>query len=284
MLAFPQLLFANACRAARAAGFVLLLGAAAPARAGQGPALGEGPAADRRVAAEHAAAGQDAAAEQAEDPPQPLPTLPAGTLQVETPPTGTAPTGTAQTESTPQRVASDGEAPTRVEVVPQDCPESRSEPGRYSTLLLVDGVAKYGGFSEESDPSEGQLPEARYRAGYLGTEVTLGVMPGDSAFTMAGRLRGGAYLGSQINSGLIGASLLFGANFAHRSQGRSFSYALGGFGVEFLTDTNQDLLVLHAGGGVVLRGLHLGAALDVGGNDQVGRAMIGIRIGWGKIL
>ena len=66
------------------------------------------------------------------------------------------------------------------------------------------------------------------RTGNLGGQVTLGIMPGGSAFTMGARLRGGTYLGENSTLGNIGAAMMFGANFARNVKGDEFSYALGG--------------------------------------------------------
>jgi hypothetical protein len=165
---------------------------------------------------------------------------------------------------------------------PADCP-APPKPA-FTSLLLIEGTAKYGGLVEGPDLNDDSAPTTSSRAGQLGVQATLGFMPGGKAFTMGGRLSGGMYLGSDIMSGSIGASVLFGANFARQPDGRTFSYALGGFGLEYIPGVNQDILTLHVSGGTVVRGINFGADIDLGGNDEFARFMFGMHMGWGRLF
>jgi hypothetical protein len=156
----------------------------------------------------------------------------------------------------------------------------------YTTMVLAEGTAKYGVYSvAKTGTFEDQNVEPdSLRTGQLGGQATIGVMPGGSAFTMAGRLRGGSYVGERVPGGYVAAEMLFGANFARNAQGSSFTYLLGGIGVEFLPGENEDMLSLSASGGTVVNGVAFGAGINIGANDEVAIALIGMHIGWGRLF
>jgi hypothetical protein len=169
--------------------------------------------------------------------------------------------------------------------------EEKEEPTRkmpyYTAMVLAEGTAKYGGYTvaEEGATLEDESVETEsLRTGQLGGQVTVGVMPSGSAFAMAGRLRGGSYVGERVPGGYVAAEMLFGANFARNAQGSSFTYLLGGIGVEFLPGDNQDLLSLSATGGTVVNGIDFGAGINIAANDEVAIALIGMHIGWGRLF
>lgn len=154
----------------------------------------------------------------------------------------------------------------------------------FSSTLLLQGVGRYGWFVEGENLENENAPTRSYRATMVGAQATFGFMPAGKTFLMAGRLHGGAYFGRTITSGTIGAAVLFGANLARKPDGRTFSYALGGFGVEYIPQKKQDILTLHISGGTVLRGIDFGAHIDLGGNDEFARFMLGMHLGWGRLL
>jgi hypothetical protein len=156
-----------------------------------------------------------------------------------------------------------------------------------NTMLLLEGVAKYGLFGRGTDLLESDQAndfDEKFSVGYFGAQATFGLMPANSAFTLAGRLRAGAYLGHSPAMGNIGAAMLFGANFARKNGGRSFSYAMGGLGVEFIPTYNADLITVHASGGTVFNEFTLGAGLDFGINNELFIATFGLQLGWGRLL
>jgi hypothetical protein len=153
-------------------------------------------------------------------------------------------------------------------------------------MLLVEGVAKYGAITL-ADPASVEQPEVEAdtdSAGLFGAQATLGLMPGGSTFMLAGRLRAGSYIRTAEAIPTVGAEVLFGASFLRKPDGKSFSYLLGGMGVEYLPTNNQDLLTLHAVGGSVVRGLHFGGGLHIGGNDEFAVFMFGLHLGWGQLF
>lgn len=247
--------------------------AAAPTAAGAGAA--------GSAQSSHAATASAGSTPPATDPAtsnsEAAPTEAAATPAVAAP-TGPQPTGPQPTG--PQPTVVRVEAPPAPAVAPCEPP---ARP-KFSSMLLIEGLAKYGGLVEGPDLSDDEAPTTSSRGGHLGAQATLGFMPAGKAFTMAGRLRGGAYLGSNITSGSIGASVLFGANFARQPEGKTFSYALGGFGVEYIAEKNQDILTLHITGGTVVNGLNFGADIDLGGNDEFALFMFGVHMGWGRLF
>ena len=157
----------------------------------------------------------------------------------------------------------------------------------YNTMVLVEAVAKYGLIGRGTDLLESDQDDPfdeKFSVGYFGAQATLGLMPARSAFTLAGRLRAGAYLGHSPALGSMGAAMLFGANFARKEDGRSFSYAMGGLGVEFLPSGSQDMLTIHASGGTVINEFTLGGGLDFGINNEIFIATFGLQVGWGRLL
>ena len=157
----------------------------------------------------------------------------------------------------------------------------------FNTMILVEAVAKYGLIGRGTDLLESDQDDPfdeKFSVGYFGAQATLGLMPARSAFTLAGRLRGGAYLGHSPALASMGAAMLFGANFARKEDGRSFSYAMGGLGVEFLPSGSQDMLTIHASGGTVINEFTLGAGIDFGINNEIFIATFGLQIGWGRLL
>ncbi len=162
------------------------------------------------------------------------------------------------------------------------------EPAPYfRTMLLVEGTARYGGVTiappgatiEDDDPDAFES-----RVGNVGGQVTLGVMPGGSVFTMAGRVRGGSYLSEEFTRGNMAAEMLFGANFARNARGNEFTHILGGIGVEFLPGENQDLLTLSLGAATVVKGVSFGGGILLGANDEVAIGTLGMQVGWGQLF
>jgi hypothetical protein len=160
--------------------------------------------------------------------------------------------------------------------------EPKPEKPKFYTLLLAEAVAKYGSIGESDDNLDGDR-EGR-STGLFGGQLTLGLLPGGKYFTMAARLSGGAFVSGDRSLGTLGASMLFGANFLRSDDGRNFSYALAGAGVEFMPGANQDMLAFHVAGGTVVRGVSFSAGIDLGGNDDVGFALFGMQIGWGHLF
>jgi hypothetical protein len=156
----------------------------------------------------------------------------------------------------------------------------------FRTMVLAQATAHYGGMTVANPGTtleESGSDVMTYRMGHFGAQATLGVMPGGGAFTMAGRLRGGSYVGEDVTQGNVAAEMLFGANFARNARGTEFTYILGGFGVEFLPRDNQDLLTLSIAGGTVVKGVAFGAGFQLGANDQYALALFGMHIGWGQL-
>lgn len=166
----------------------------------------------------------------------------------------------------------------------KECVPAVDAKHKFTSMVLLEGVGRYGGFVEGPDLEDDSAPTQSYRGFGLGAQATLGFIPGGRTFMMAGRLQGGAYLGSDVTSGTIGAAVLFGANLARKATGRTFSYVLGGFGVEYIPQKKQDILTLHISGGTVVRGLDFGADIDLGGNDEFARFLLGMHFGWGRLL
>jgi len=161
-------------------------------------------------------------------------------------------------------------------------PEEPEKP-KFFTLILVESIAKYGSVGGTEEWENPNLDRESFRAGLLGGQLTLGLLPGGKYFTMAARLSGGALLGGPNVQSSIGASMMFGANFLRNQKGNNFSYALGGVGVEFMPGLNEDMLAVHISGGTVIKGLSFSAGADFGGNDDIGFAMFGMQIGWGHL-
>lgn len=193
-------------------------------------------------------------------------------------------------EKTPEEVSapSDEDGWMNLEASSATLEEKPPAPKPYfRTMLLVEGAARYGAVTiappgatlEEEDPDAFES-----RVGNFGGQVTLGVMPGGSAFTMAGRLRAGSYVSSEFTRGNVAAEMLFGANFARNARGNEFTYILGGFGVEFLPGENQDILTLNVGAATVVKGVSFGGGILVGANDEIAIGTIGMQIGWGQLF
>ena len=159
--------------------------------------------------------------------------------------------------------------------------EQKQEKPRFDTLILAEAVAKYGSVGDSSDSA--REDREAHRAGMFGGQVTLGLMPGGKYFTMAARLSGGAFVGGPSAQGTIGAAMMFGANFLRNEKGDTYSYALGGAGVEFMPGINQDMLALHLAGGTVVKTMSFSAGIDIGGNEEYGFALFGMQLGWGHL-
>lgn len=172
------------------------------------------------------------------------------------------------------------------ELHPDDQVEKVERVPRYTAFVLADFTAKYGVYSVVVDGTfEADDAETNnLRTGQLGGQATVGVMPGGSAFAMAGRLRGGSYVGQGVPGAYVAAEMFFGANFARNEQGSSFAYVMGGIGVEFLPSDNQDMLTLSATGGTVINGIDFGGTINIAANDEVAIALIGMQIGWGRLF
>lgn len=190
-------------------------------------------------------------------------------------------------ESQEEGTSSDEEGWMKLEASSAKLEEEPPEPKPYfRTMLLVEGTARYGAVTiappgttlEEEDPGAFES-----RVGHFGGQATLGVMPGGSAFTMAGRLRGGSYVSTDFTRGTVAADMLFGANFSRNARGNEFTYILGGFGVEFLPGENQDILTLNVGAATVVKGVSFGGGIFVGANDEIAIGTFGMQIGWGQL-
>jgi hypothetical protein len=142
-------------------------------------------------------------------------------------------------------------------------------------------VAKYGALGDSLNNEDGDWDG--HGTGLVGGQVTLGLMPGGKYFTMGARLAGGAFVGGQKSLGTVGATMLFGANFLRSAHGKTYSYALGGAGVEFVPGLNQDMLAFHLTGGTVVNGVSFSAGLDLGTNEEFGFIVFGMQIGWGHL-
>lgn len=157
----------------------------------------------------------------------------------------------------------------------------------FRTMLLIEGSARYGvvTIAPPGATLEDDAPDAfESRVGNFGGQVTLGVMPGGNAFTMAGRLRGGSYVSADFTRGNVAADMLFGANFGRSARGNEFTYILGGFGVEFLPGENQDILTLNIGAATVVKGVSFGGGIFLGANDEIAIGTFGMQIGWGQLF
>lgn len=166
--------------------------------------------------------------------------------------------------------------------------EKQANPKPYfRTMLLIEGSARYG-FVTIAPPGttlEDEAPGAfESRVGNFGGQVTLGVMPGGNAFTMAGRLRGGSYVSADFTRGNVAADMLFGVNFGRNARGNEFTYILGGFGVEFLPGDNQDILTLSLGAATLVKGVSFGGGIFLGANDEIAIGTFGMQIGWGQLF
>lgn len=165
--------------------------------------------------------------------------------------------------------------------------EEEDPPSPFKSILLLEAVGRYGLLGRGSgllDVDADEALDETFTAGYFGGQATFGLMPSHSAFTLAGRLRGGSYIGGGLAAGSLGAAVLFGANFARNETGDSFSYALGGFGVEFMPAANTDMLTFNASGGTIMNGFNLSAGLDLGINDDLFVAFFGLQLGWGQLF
>ncbi len=160
-------------------------------------------------------------------------------------------------------------------------PPTKPEKPKFNTLLLAEAIAKYGtvGDSLNSEDSD----RDGYSAGLFGGQATLGLMPGGKYFTMAARLSGGAFVGGPQVHAIVGAAMMFGANFLRNERGDTYSYALGGAGVQFVPGLNQDMLALHLSGGTVINSLSFSAGVDIGSNEEFGFAIFGLQLGWGHM-
>ncbi len=162
----------------------------------------------------------------------------------------------------------------------------KTPPSPYRSILLLEGSAKYGLFATVIGAGSFEDDEVETKnetAGQFAGQAMLGIIPGGGTFMMGGRLRGGAYVNSNGAQALIGADLLFGANFARR-DGRNFAYAMGGMGVELIPTENIDMLTLQGIGGVVSGGLNFGGGIEVGANEDTAVIMFGMHMGWGRLF
>lgn len=120
----------------------------------------------------------------------------------------------------------------------------------------------------------------------IGGAFTVAGMPGQSSgFTMGGRVRGGAYLTDGQTYGHFGAAGLLGATIGPRQDDR-FTYFLGGFGFDYVPGavSNSIAAALSFQGGVSLGGLQLGGTVDLEGGENFFALMMGMEIGFGKLL
>ncbi len=157
----------------------------------------------------------------------------------------------------------------------------------FRTMLLVEGAARYGGvtIAPPGATIEDDSPDAfESSVGNVSGQVTLGVMPQGSVFTMAGRFRGGSYISQDFTRGNMAVDMLFGANFARNAKGNEFTHIMGGFGVEFLPGENQDFLTISVGAGTVVKGISFGGGLMAGANAEIAIGTLGMQIGWGQLF
>ncbi len=158
---------------------------------------------------------------------------------------------------------------------------SWSDEGEALGFILLEGTAKYGTLYTERDPNGYQEFDS---TGQLGGAFTLGMNPGGGGFTIAGRGRGGAYLGNDADLGFVGGSVLFGGVLGADRKSGSFGYVMGGAGVEFIPETPSDGVTFHGMGGAVMRGIAFGGGVDfmlAGDNYSI---VFGLHIGWGHLL
>jgi len=156
----------------------------------------------------------------------------------------------------------------------------------FSTLILIEGSAKYGllAIAPANELGASDTSTTLLGVGLFGAQATVGIMPGDGAFTLGGRLRTGMYVGQDIANITIGADVLVGTNFSPSLDGRSLSYLLGGVGVEYIPANNRDILVLHAAGGQVKNGFSYGVEMSAGANDTYAVFLLGLRLGWARLF
>jgi hypothetical protein len=109
-------------------------------------------------------------------------------------------------------------------------------------------------------------------------------MPGEtSGFTMGARVRGGVFLTDNGPYGHLGASGLMGSTIGKR-QDDTYTYFLGGLGFDYLPAADSLAWVLSFQGGVSLGGLQIGGTVDLEGGDEFFAMMMGLEIGFAKLL
>jgi hypothetical protein len=154
-------------------------------------------------------------------------------------------------------------------------------------LFLLEGTSKYG-FVHAVRPF-GTYNDSALQ---VGGAVTATFSPGQGAFTVGPRFRGGTYIGPDL--GYIGGALMIGALFGRNTKANSTGFVLGGMGFENLPNTGRTGATFHATGGFLMSGFTVGGGLDVnvgdpssssqyGGDHGNVSVVFGLHVGFGKL-
>lgn len=150
-------------------------------------------------------------------------------------------------------------------------------PVKRRGFVLVDVTGRYGAFDGRANYVDSAS------AGQVGGALTLGILPGRGGFSMAGRVRGGAYLGDFGSEGYGGIVALLGGVW-HRPGEKDFGYMFGGFGLDIVGEDAAEVMTFHYMGGMTVSGIDLGLGLEFGLGDNYAMALIGLQFGFGRVL
>lgn len=182
-----------------------------------------------------------------------------------------------QQYQTPRAARAFDEARTRVPASGEGGGAAATAPSRTRrSFILVDAVGRYGALS-------GPWNYTSAATGQVGGALTLGLLPGDGKFSMAGRLRGGAYFGDYGSVGFGGAAGLVGGVWNRPGQ-RDFGYLYGGVGLDLVGSDATPVLNFSGVGGVTVNHIDLGIGVEFGFGDQFAMALIGLHVGFGSML
>jgi hypothetical protein len=168
---------------------------------------------------------------------------------------------------------------------------SSSSNEKANGLFLVEGTSKYGVVHAVRSLGTSTYTYTDSTLQFGGT-ITGTFSPGQGAFTVGPRFRGGTYIGPDL--GYIGGALMIGALFARNTKVNRTGYVLGGMGFENLPNTGRTGLTFHASGGFVMSGVAFGGGLDINVGDPSNNAqyggdhgnisvVFGLHVGFGKL-
>lgn len=150
-------------------------------------------------------------------------------------------------------------------------------PVKRRGFVLVDVTGRYGAFDGRTTYVDSSA------AGQVGGALTLGIVPGRGGFSMAGRVRGGAYLGEFGSEGYGGIVALLGGIWNKPGE-QDLGYMFGGFGLDIVGVDAAEVLTFHYTGGMTVSGFDLGLGVEFGLGDNYAMALIGLQFGFGRML
>lgn len=150
-------------------------------------------------------------------------------------------------------------------------------------ILLVTGVAQYGSATLALDGGY-SFENISADVGHFAGSVIVAGMPGEtSGFTMGARGFGGVIVSERNSYGHFGFSGLLGSTVGKRRDDQ-FSYFLAEIGMDNFPAARSPAMVLGFHGGASLGGFALGGNLGMTAGSDIFLFMLGVEIGYGRLL